>query len=388
MITDKEQLRKTLPGMALAEFEVSCLIKMAQTVLQSNSYTYPLEDYDANLTQIFVTHPITQYAIVVLCEYVDILAVVEKDIIEEFKDLINYDLLRKLRNKLHLFKTRQNWKVSAEIIYSQISDYSMEVIDETFYLRNDISLFLEIAEEGKLFCGTNYLYLYMVSRIDELENEQEYIHDIISNVFQALRGLTETVRQEKFNLADIELSPHNRPIAGVDYKSADLFARLELEKSTSFRLLLSLTLISYSLYLQKNLFYSVRSDDLWYCFSKKFLSIAFDEAIDNIRNMLDHPAEKEKSKLRTLLNDCNFDVECLKSIEFASRLRNTLHYQETRLNTSLIEDTTASYVKALYLSNTNVATMDKFREYGDQLLHDSLNLQRAIQQVFKLNGKF
>jgi hypothetical protein len=388
LIADKEKIRNALPGIALAEFEVSCLIKMAQTVLHSNSYTYSLVDFDANLTQIFVKHPITQYAVIILCEYVEVLAVVEADTVEEFKELINYSLLRKLRNKLHLFQTRQNWKVSADIISSQISNFSMDVIDEFFYLRNDISLFIEIAEEGKLFCGTNYLYLYMLRRIDELQNKQGSIQNIITNVFQALRGLTDHVRREKFNLADLEFSTNNKPIAGIDYKSADLFARLELEESTTFRLLLSLTLISYSLYLQKNLFDSVRSDDLWYCFSCKFLAIAFDEAVDNINNMLKHPAETEKSKLRTIFSECNFDAKRLKSIEFARQLRNTLHYEKTRLDTSLIENTTASYVKALYISNTSIATMDEFRESGDQLLNDSLNLQRAIRQIFKLDGKF
>jgi hypothetical protein len=81
LIADKEKIRNALPGIALAEFEVSCLIKMAQTVLHSNSYTYPLVDFDANLTQIFVKHPITQYAVIILCEYVEVLAVVEADVL-------------------------------------------------------------------------------------------------------------------------------------------------------------------------------------------------------------------------------------------------------------------------------------------------------------------
>ena len=302
--------------------------------------------------------------------------------------------LQSVRNNVHTYSKSGGYKKKADsIIANKLSEYKMDSPDYLIFLRNDISLVFIIEDNKRALIGCDYfIYHSFTSPGGKTWEGSRYI-DYSIILSSAVKGFASAFDEKIYQLPNIKVKLQPKPprIELFDYKSADVFARIEISQSIIFRLLLILTQISYPIVLIKHLLDtdSIFESDLWVCFFTKLLAIKYDEAFDNIQSMLDHAIKQDRVFIHNMLNSNEIDIEKLKARDFAQKLRNSIHYQDIPFDVSLCEnETTIAIIKATYLSITNVKTMDDFRCLKNDMINEAQQLQSVIQQAFSLNKTY
>lgn len=134
---------------------------------------------------------------------------------------------------------------------------------------------------------------------------------------------------------------------------------------------------------------SYDSDDLWICFFTKLLSIKYDESIDNLCSMLKYASKDDKTVLKSNLSAFNFDINHLAARDFARNLRNTIHYQNIHYYPQFLsEKTIRDYIITIYLSNSNVETIEEFKDKAQKMFDEMKILQAVIRKVMNVDKKY
>lgn len=134
---------------------------------------------------------------------------------------------------------------------------------------------------------------------------------------------------------------------------------------------------------------SIEKSDLWTCFFTKQLAIKYDESIDNLQSILRFSEMSDQRALSSTLENCGVILPELKARGFSQSLRNTIHYQRTNLDVNKITDiTTKDYLVAMYLSNSDVYTMEDFKQKAQEITQELKALQAALQKIFSLNKEY
>lgn len=382
-------IKLLIPSYALAQFELYCLYELMVVYVD---YVFPqdsIEVYgDANLLNMFISNGLQVDLAVLLFEYIELINLISPESAQLIKADEDYADLRKLRNKIHTFNTRGNYKkIAGEIIERQSREFGLDKVDNLNFLRNDISLYFEIKGQQIFLIGSNYYWFHTIHTINPEKTKGTKLRDFAEKMASMAKGLRSTVNDAAYNMPQLKLNLEFPRIEGVDFKSYDLFDRVGLNDTMTFRLLSVLTHISNGIFLIDSLLECevIKNNNLWYCYFIKKLAIQFDESLDNLRSMFSHGHLEECEQLKKMLEANHFVIENLQSFSFARDLRNTIHYQKIRLNEGYIGHTTAQYIEAIYLSNTSVESMTDFRIMGEKLFIEVKQLQASIQAIFNLN---
>lgn len=173
-----------------------------------------------------------------------------------------------------------------------------------------------------------------------------------------------------------------------DYKSDDLMNCSVVSSTSTFRLMLMLYQISYTLLLIDEIFdYKIiNKDDMWSCFFIKNLAIKYDESFDNLQSLLNFSTKEDIKILVKYCENENLKIENLVAREFAQKLKNTIHYQEILLDINkIVGSSTKDIVAAIYLTNTNTNSMTEFRDKGLAMIKEMRLLQRVIRRIIAVD---
>lgn len=308
------------------------------------------------------------------------------------KETTEYADLKVIRNNIHAFYKGGGYKNKANTIISEkLSDFKMDKQDISYPLRSDISLVFQVSDRTRHLIGSDYFFKHCIYETNNREWEGSHIKRYAQFVSSTICGFSQITDETAYNMIPLPYGNNEIRIELFDYKSADLFARVNASHDTVFRLLLTLSQISYGILLVECLIDKVSTfkSDLWVCFLTKLLAIKYDEAFDNISSLLTYSDAGDKAFVEDLLKLSDIDIKMLDVRQFAQKLRNTIHYQNIEFDMDLVEDnTTASWIKAIYLSNSTSRTMNEFRKISGYLLSELKLLQRTLQNAFNLDKAY
>lgn len=373
----------------LAQFELYCLYEL-MVVYVNDVFPHDLTEVygDANLLNVFISSGLLVDLAVQLYEYIELLNIIAPESAQLIKSDEDYADLRNLRNKLHTYNKKGKYKkIAGEIIERQSREFGLDRLGNPNFMRNDISLYFEIKNQKILLNGSNYYWFHTIHTVNTEKTKGINLRDFAKKMASMAKGFRSEISDTAYNMSQLRIKLEFPRIEGVDFKSYDLFDRVGLDNTMTFRLLSVLTHISYGIFVIDSLleWEVIKNDNLWYCYFIKNLAIKFDESLDNIRSMLTNGPFWEREQLRKMLEANHIIVENLQSSSFARDLRNTIHYQHIKLNEGYMRPTTSQNIEAIYLSITSVESMTDFRIKGDKLLLEIKQLQASIQKVFNLN---
>ncbi len=316
---------------------------------------------------------------------------ISKDI-TEIEQATEYLDLKVVRNNIHTFYKRGGYKNKSNTIISEkLSEFGMDKQDFLYPLRNDISLVFQITDKTRHLIGCDYFFKHCIYETNNREWEGDRLTKYGEFVSGTISGFTKASDETAYNIISLPIGKDEIRIELFDYKSADLFVRINASKNIIFRLLLTLSQISYGILLVDCLIDKeiTFKDDLWMCFLTKILALKYDEAFDNISSLLTYADVEDKAFIEEMLKSSHIDMNTLSARQFAQRLRNTIHYENIEFVKDFAkENTTASWIRAIYLSNSTAQNMDEFRELSDNLLGELKLLQCAIQKAFSLDKSY
>lgn len=304
----------------------------------------------------------------------------------EFKNL------EKVRNNVHTFFKKGNFaKKAEEIIENNLVEYKLKKHDIFFILRNDISLAFEILNHKRQLVGSDYFVQHCLFECNgEQWSGKDYMN--YANYLSAnIKKIAETTDESVYQLKPLFINKVQPQIELFDYKSDNLFLESELSNVSTFRIMLILFQISYGVMLVEKVLAlkSYDSDDLWICFFTKLLSIKYDESIDNLCSMLKYASKDDKTVLKSNLSAFNFDINHLAARDFARNLRNTIHYQNIHYYPQFLsEKTIRDYIITIYLSNSNVETIEEFKDKAQKMFDEMKILQAVIRKVMNVDKKY
>lgn len=378
-----------LPGYTLSMFEIYCTYELLLFYVNNIAKQETEEKYgDANLLNLFVSTGLVVDLAIHLYEYIELLDLLSPGIVVLLRDDPDYSVLRKLRMNMHTYNKNGGYnKEASKIIAAQSDAFDMDSRDATYILRNDISLFYEIKNGQMLFSGSNYYWFHTYKGVEQDKCSGSGLRDFAAKMTKLIKNFRETINETAYNMPPLVMRREVPLLEGFDYKSVDLFERVPLDKGSVIRLQSILYQLSYGLFLTESLLEMdvMESNNLWYCYFLKNIAVKFDESVDNILSMITHGPEEGQEQLKSLLFTHGLDFNSFQTSKIACELRNTIHYQETKLNENLIGDTTASYIEAIYISNTTGESMQVLRLWGAKLFQEARQLRDAIRAIFCLD---
>lgn len=380
-------------SISLCQFEAWCNLQIIRNFLKQNSRnTYEsIYGYENGFTS-FVSPSMILDNSVYIYEALKLYGGFSPEDITTIKETAEYTDLKVIRNNIHAFYKGGGYKNKANTIISEkLSDFKMDKQDISYPLRSDISLVFQISDRTRHLIGSDYFFKHCIYETHNREWEGSHIRRYAAFVSSTIRGFSEVTDETVYNMIPLPYGNNEIRIELFDYKSADLFARVNASHNTVFRLLLTLSQISYGILLVECLIdkESTFKSDLWVCFLTKLLALKYDEAFDNISSLLTYSNAGDKTFVEDMLNLGDIDINTLNVRQFAQGLRNTIHYQYIEFDMDLVEDnTTASWIKAIYLSNSTFRTMKEFRKSSNYLLCELKLLQRALQKAFNLDKAY
>jgi hypothetical protein len=384
MLTDIDWLN----SYALFVFDCRCYVAILNQLIlaQDKEMQFPLCG-DANGYAAFVTSSFLQDASVVVYEGINLLVNQGVSIVDLLaccgKDY--YSKLKIVRNNMHLYNKYGSYTNKAtEIINTQLREFDMEQKDEYYDLRNDIALIYEITENGKKLLGTNY-YLYhnreasfvewMPMEIIEFAHDTAMLLNAISQVdiFTFLEPPTDVLICDP---SQIEL---------FDYKSEELFKSLNLKTTTTFRLILILSSLSYTNQLIKSHFNidAINKSGEWICFATKWIAIKYDEIMDCINNLLQYITTSEKEIIESYLKKYDVDILNMHLRNTAQSLRNMLHYSGnnykiTKSDTGKID----SNIFLMHASRAGIRTWRGFISVQREMINNINKMEDCFRDIF------
>lgn len=307
--------------------------------------------------------------------------------VDELSGSSFFSNLRIVRNNIHqYYKSGGYSKKAIDIINTKLRQYKMEKRDFLYPLRNDVSLVYQITNNQRKLIGSDQFIFHCIYEADNKTWCGDDYKEYATNLSTVIKEIATSVDDSIYHLPDFSIVSQLPQIELFDYKSADMFSRIQTTIPTAFRLMLTLYHISYGIIQMSQLFEPVQQSELWECFMTKQLSIKYDEAFDNIQSILTHSEDKDRHLITTALAENEIGMDTLNARTFAQRLRNTIHYQRIGINPLLCQDgTTPSWIKAIYLSSAGVSNMDELGKQRATIFEELCRLQRAIQSCFGLN---
>jgi hypothetical protein len=377
----------------LCQFEAWCNLQIINIYVKEKSKnTYKPRYGCENGFSAFVTPSMILDNSVYIYEALKLFGEYSLDNLAAIKDSAEYSDLKVIRNNIHTFYKVGGYKNKAKtIVTKKLSDFKMDKQDISYPLRSDISLIFQISDRTRNLIGSDYFFKHCIYETNNREWEDMHAKRYATFVKTIICGFSEAIDETAYNMISLPNGMNEIHIELFDYKSADLFARVNASHNTIFRLLLTLSQISYGILMVELLIdkESTFKYDLWVCYLTKMLALKYDEAFDNLISLLTYSDAKDITFIENILKSSDIDICNLKARQFAQELRNTIHYQNIKFDIDLVEDsTTASWIKAIYLSNSTSRSMNEFREFSDNLLSELKLLQQALQNMFNLDKTY
>jgi len=384
---------KNFNGLKMMQFEAQCHFELIMHLISDCFQQKRIPEYGCGSgLRSFVAFGYQLDASVFLYEAIKLLEGILPEQITVLKNEKEYLDLKVVRNNIHTFSKSGGFSKKAECITNEKrTEYKLDTPDWLFPLRNDISLVFEIVDGSRHFIGSDYFIGHCLFESNNRKwNGLEY-KKFASYVSSHIKALAISTDETLY-----ELTPLNAPkimpqIELFDFKSADLYAIAKVSNSVAFRLILILHQISYCILLTEKLIdrSSIEKSDLWTCFFTKQLAIKYDESIDNLQSILRFSEMSDQKVLSSTLENCGVILPELKARGFSQSLRNTIHYQRTNLDVNKITDiTTKDYLVAIYLSKSDVYTMEDFKQKAQEITQELKALQSALQKIFPLKKEY
>jgi len=377
-------------GLSLLQFESNAYLAFLELVIQFSKKSYSEPKYGTiNGFASYIALAISLDCSVFLFEALKHMSeITGKNLREELSDNFLTDL-ENVRNSIHTYNKHGSFRNKAnQMIKENLVEYKMERPDFLYFLRSDIALVFEIINTKRKFMGSNYFINHSFSDKDGKIWQGNQFKNYATNLSAAIKGIASTADSSIYQLPPLNENMELPDIELFDYKSADVFARINVDKSIIMRLLLVLSQISFPIILHEEIINkaSVFESPLWFCFFSKLISIKYDEAFDNLNSILTHVDDTDRIVVQKILEAAGININKLRAREFARKLRNSIHYQNIPFDASLCKDgTTIEIVKILYLSITETKTLDEFHAHHHNMLNEIKQLQFALQDAFSLN---
>lgn len=384
---------KNIHGLKMMQFEAQCNYELIKYLIsncfqQINKPEYGCESGLAS----FVASGYQLDASVFLYEAIKMF----EDIVPEqtitLQNEPEYLDMKVVRNNIHTFSKGGGFSKKTECIRNEkLTEYKLDSPDWLFPLRNDISLVFEIVDSSRRLIGSDYFISHCFFESNNKKwnglDYRNYAAYISSNI----KALTMSADETLYELTPLYAPKAIPQIELFDFKSADLFANTNISNSAAFRIMLILHQISYGILLTEKLVNRtvIKKSDLWTCFLTKLLAIKYDESIDNLKSILRFSDASDQKILSSTLEDYGVVLSELKARAFSQHLRNTIHYQKTNLDISkIVGTTTKDYLVAIYLSNSDMCSIEDFRQKASEIMLELKALQAALQQIFSLNKEY
>lgn len=390
---EKNRISRYYTGLDLLRFENICYFELIKQIVKVFSLKKrPIVYGNAEGLNAYLSVGLQLDIAVFLYESIKYMGLIVPQTVESLISTPEFKILEKVRNNIHTFFKKGNFASKAdEIIENNLEKYGLKKHDIFFALRNDISLVFEIVDHKRQLLGSDYFIQHCLFECSGQQWNDENYKTFAEYLSSSIKAFAETVDETVYRLKPLLVNEVQPQIELFDYKSADLFVESMLSDATSFRLMLMLFQISYGIILVEKVLAhtSYYSDDLWFCFFTKLLAIKYDESVDNLSSLLKYASLDDRTRLTCYLSNFNFNINRLSTRDFARNLRNTIHYQDIQYNPSLISGkTTREYILAIYLSNSNVKTIDEFKNKALKMFNEMKILQTIIRHIMNVDKNY
>ncbi|MCB2296047.1 hypothetical protein LGK95_21595 [Clostridium algoriphilum] len=344
---------------------------------------------DTNGNSFLVTKFITDISIFIYESITFINSIEDSPLKKELKKLYDesyYNNLKSIRNNIHLYNTYGSYKDKADnIINNQLKEFNMEEKDWLYPFRNDTSLIYKITNNKGLILGTDYLYKHYIFEVNGLEWTEEETKNYASTSAKILTVLSTKVAKIKVPI--ISIKNRDMHIEFFDYKSEELFKNIDIEHSTTLRLILILTELSYISILVDDILNTENLHTIninWMLFLGKYVATKYDEALDSIENSLKY--SNDKIFLRKLFNNNN--NKSLDLRKFGQNLRNMLHFGLLDIKKQEYDGISKLELTELYLSKTNTDNVEEFITKYSLMRNDMKIIESKIRDALKVEKSF
>lgn len=194
-----------------------------------------------------------------------------------------------------------------------------------------------------------------------------------------------------FELKELSLCEQLPTVELFNYKSQSLGEGVEVSWPVTFRLLLMLYQISHILLLLESViqFDLTTNNNMWLLFFGKLLAIKYDESFDNLQSLLKYSAESDRNVLQRHLQTANLNMNTLMARKFAQKLRNTIHFQELTIDSSIVKkNSLSSLISAIYFSNTGTHNIAEFKTHFSSMVSEAKILQNVIRNILGLDMNY
>lgn len=382
-----------IPGFFLMQFEALCHYNLLKSlvVLFRSKEKKPQFGCQVGLNA-YISFGHQLIASVFLYESIKLFSMFSEKGTKVFTDQIYYEDLKVVRNNIHTFFKQGGFSKKANNISDdKLKEYKLDNPDWLYLLRNDISLVFQIENNYRQFIGCDYFIYHCIFESDKKSWSGVDYQNYAEFISSSIKAIALTTDETQYHLPALIINKNQPQIELFDYKSADMYCGSKVSKTSTFRLTLMLFQISSALLMSENIFEenTIVANDLWLCFFTKYLAIAYDEAFDNLKSISKFSSKDDKQSLSNYLSECTLNIEALDCEEFARNLRNTIHYQNIKLDKDKIFGTsTADTIIAIYLSNTHSKNMNEFRAKSIRMIEEMKSLQKTIRKIIAVDKEY
>lgn len=382
-----------LSGLYLLQFEALCHFNLTKHLIElfKADISQPLYGCESGLNA-FIAMGYQLDASVFLYESVKHFALISPKESKAFTEQPLYSDLEVVRNNIHTYFKNGGFAEKANTITeNQLKEYKLDKPDLLHMLRSDISLVFQIENHFRHLIGTDYFIYHCIYESENKKWTGTDYRDYAAFLSASIKGIASTVDETPYQLSDLIFLEQTPTIELFDFKSADLTSCSAVTRTSTFRLILMLYQISYILILSEKIFdyATINRDDLWTCFFSKLLAIKYDESFDNLQSLLRYSEKDDKKLLIEYCKNEELIIEDLEARDFAQKLRNTIHYQQLHFDTNKIKDgSTKNIIIAIYLSNTDMDSMEEFRNRSAIMVKEMKMLQQVIRKIISVDKDY
>lgn len=382
-----------LSGLYLLQFEALCHFNLTKHLIElfKTDISQPRYGCESGLNA-FIAMGYQLDASVFLYESVKHFALISPEESKAFTEQPLYSDLEVVRNNIHTYFKNGGFAEKANTITeNQLKEYKLDKPDLLHMLRSDISLVFQIENHYRHLIGTDYFIYHCIYESENKKWTGTDYRDYAAFLSASIKGIASTVDETPYQLSKLNFLEQTPTIELFDFKSADLTSCSAVTRTPTFRLILMLYQISYVLILSEKIFdyTTINQDDLWTCFFSKLLAIKYDESFDNLQSLLRYSEKDDKKLLIEYCKNEELIIENFEARDFAQKLRNTIHYQQLNFDTNKIKDgSTKNIIIAIYLSNTDMDSMEEFRNKSAIMVKEMKMLQKVIRKIISVDKDY
>ncbi|AFA48492.1 hypothetical protein [Acetobacterium woodii] len=315
-----------------AKFYHEIILLIVKNAIKSKLTGNGLQIGDKNGMDVFLSTNIVFDSAVFIYESLKYFEKNNKELHIKIIDSLSADDLKKIkdvRNNMHLYNKKGSYQAKAtQIIEDRMEEFGFDLDEEFNQFKNDISFLSYLDKDKCMFIGCDYYIHHYTQKYDgnDFSNLAEIVSSTLINIIK--------LSNKKVSLPSVKFKKFNFNISLNDGKSGEVLKADNIDEKTNFRILLCLTVASWS-YL---LYFKVINSETMFDNPKsrwvvlKNLAIKYDEIFDSIENLMEYSLEKDK--LNDLFKNSKVDFENKKYRELIQIIRNTVHYN----NDDLLED--------------------------------------------------